>query len=57
MGYNRGLYGEALSVAVYLLFLPFKVAVLLSLHYKIDFHNSQNKENVVFFAIFSQKCC
>ena len=57
MGYNHVLYGAALSFAVCLLFLPFKIAVLLSLHYNINYHNSQNKENVVFFAIFSQKSC
>ena len=50
MGYNHVLYGAALSFAVCLLFLPFKIAVLLSLHYNINYHNSQNKENVVFFA-------
>ena len=55
MGYNHGLYGAALSFAVYILFLPFKIAVLQSLHYNLHYHNSQNKENVVFFAIFSQK--
>lgn len=55
IGYNKGLYGAALSFALCLLFLPFKIAVLLSLHYNLDYHNSQNKENVVFFAIFSQK--
>lgn len=53
--YNRGLYGEVLSFAVCLLFLPLKVVVLSSLHYKIHYANSQNKENLVFFAIFSQK--
>ena len=57
MGYNHSLYGAALSFAVYILFLPFKIVVLLSLHYNINYHNSQNKENVVFFAIFSQKSC
>ena len=57
MGYNHGLYGDALSFAVCLLFLPFKIAVLQSLHYNLHCHNSQNKENVVFFAIFSQKSC
>lgn len=38
-------------------FLPFKIAVLLSLHYNSHYHNSQNKENLVFFAIYSQKSC
>ena len=57
MGYNHSLYGAALSFAVYILFLPFNIVVLLSLHYNINYHNSQNKENVVFFAIFSQKSC
>ena len=57
MGYDHSLYGAALSFAVCLLFLPFKIVVLLSLHYNINYHNSQNKENVVFFAIFSQKSC
>ena len=55
MGYNRGLYGEALSFSLCLLFLPFNIAFLQSLHYNLHYHNSQNKENVVFFAIFSQK--
>ena len=55
MGYNHVLYGAALSFAVYILFLPFKIAVLQSLHYNLHYHNSQNKENVVFFAIFSHK--
>lgn len=54
-GYNRGLYGEVLSFAVCFLFLPFKVVALLFLHYKKHYANSQNKENVVFFAIFLQK--
>ena len=58
MGCNHVLYGgAALSFAVCLLFLPFKIVVLLSLHYNINYYNSQNKENVVFFAIFSQKSC
>ena len=57
MGYNHSLYGDVLSFAVYILFLPFKIAVLQSLHYNLHYHNSQNKENVVFFAIFSQKSC
>ena len=57
MGYNCGLYGEALSFSLCLLFLPFKVAFLSSLHYNLHYSNSQNKENVVFFAIFSQKSC
>ena len=55
MGYDHVLYGTALSFAVYILFLPFKIAILQSLHYNSRYHNSQNKENVVFFAIFSQK--
>ena len=57
MGYNHGLYDAALSFAVCLLFLPFKIVVLLSLHYNSCYHNSQNKENVVFFAIFRKKSC
>ena len=57
MGYNCGLYGEALSFSLCLLFLPFKVAFLSSLHYNLHYRNSQNKEKVVFFAIFSQKSC
>ena len=57
MGYNHSLYGAALSFAVYILFLPFKIVVLLSLHYNFHYNNSQNKENVVFLAIFSQKSC
>ena len=57
MGYNHSLYGAALSFALCLLFLPFKIAVLLSLHYNLHYNDSQNKENVVFFAIFSQKSC
>ena len=57
IGDNRGLYGAALSFALCLLFLPFNIAVLLSLHYNLHYHNLQNKENVVFFAIFSQKSC
>ena len=52
MGYNHSLYGAALSFAVCLLFLPFKIVILLSLHYNFHYNNSQNKENVVFFAIF-----
>ena len=55
MGYNHSLYGAALSFAVYILFLPFNIVVLLSLHYNFHYHNSQNKENVVFFAIFRKK--
>ena len=57
MGYNHSLYGDVLSFAVYILFLPFKIAVLQSLHYNLHYNNSHNKENVVFFAIFSQKSC
>ena len=57
MDYNRGFYAAALSFAVYILFLPFKIAVLQSLHYNFHYRNLQNKENVVFFAIFSQKSC
>lgn len=36
-------------------FLPFNIAVLQSLHYNLHYRNLQNKEKVVFFAIFSQK--
>lgn len=43
MGYNCGFYAEALSFAVYILFLPFKIAVL-------QFY-------ITIFAIFSQKSC
>ena len=55
VGYNCGFYAEALSFAVYILFLPFNIAVLQSLHYNLHYYNLQNKEKVVFFAIFSQK--
>ena len=55
MGYNHSLYGAALSFAVCLLFLPFKIAVLQSLHYNLHYHNSQNKENVVFSLFFFRK--
>ena len=40
MGYDHVLYGAALSFAVYILFLPFKIVVLLSLHYNFHYHNS-----------------
>nr|DAG40645.1 MAG TPA: hypothetical protein [Caudoviricetes sp.] len=30
---------------------------MLTLHYKTSYRFSQNKENVVFFAIFPQKSC
>ena len=40
MGYNHSLYGAALSFAVCLLFLPFKIVVLLALHCNLHYHNS-----------------
>lgn len=55
--YNKGLFGNVPSFAVYILFLSFNIAVLPSLHYNLHYRNLQNKENVVFFAIFSQKSC
>lgn len=55
IGYNHVLNGEALPIAFYLLYLPFNIAVLLSLHYNISYHNSQNKEMWYFSMFFRKK--
>ena len=55
IGYNHVLNGEALPIAFYLLYLPFNIAVLLTLHYKQAIIFRKTKKMWYFSLFFAKK--